>query len=69
MQSDNVLEALSKAANEEPVNVRRTKILSEIADLQRMDKEESNDEVHFYLHLRCKDCNLYITEQETKRKG
>ena len=70
-QRDNVIEALSKAANEEPDNVRRTKILSEIADLQRMDKEETKNEEqlrHFYLPLRCKDCNLYCAEVEKRKQ-
>jgi hypothetical protein len=68
---DNVIEALSKSANEERDNVKRTKILSVIADLQRMDKEESKEEaklIHFYVPLTCKRCNLYCAEKEKRTK-
>jgi hypothetical protein len=70
-QRNNVIEALSKSANEETDSLRRTKILSEIADLQRMDKDENKDDkelIHFYLPLTCKRCNLYCQEMEKRKK-
>jgi hypothetical protein len=69
-QKDNVIMALSKSANEEVDGLRRAKILSEISDLMRMDKDENKDDkelIHFYLPLTCKRCNLYCNEME-KRK-
>lgn len=70
-QKDNVIMALSKSANEETDSLRRTKILSEIADLQRMRQDENRDEkqlTHFYLPLTCKRCNLYCAEMERRKK-
>lgn len=69
-QKDNVIMALSKSANEEVDSLRRTKILSEIADLQRMRQDENRDEkqlTHFYLPLTCKRCNLYCREMERRK--
>jgi hypothetical protein len=51
-KKDNVIMALSKSANEEVDGLRRAKILSEISDLMRMDKDETKDDrelIHFYL--------------------
>jgi hypothetical protein len=67
----NVIEALSKAANEEVDGLKRAKILSEISDLMRMDKDENKDEqelTHFYLPLSCKRCSLYCQEQEKRKQ-
>jgi hypothetical protein len=70
-QKDNVIMALSKSANEEVDGLRRAKILSEISDLMRMDKDENKDDkelIHFYLPLTCKRCNLYCAEKEKRTK-
>ena len=69
-QRQNVISELSKSANCEPDAIKRTKILSTLADLMRMDKDENKDDkelIHFYLPLTCKRCNLYCNEME-KRK-
>jgi hypothetical protein len=70
-QKDNVIMALSKSANEEVDGLRRAKILSEISDLMRMDKDENKDDkelIHFYLPLTCKRCSLYCQEMEKRKK-
>jgi hypothetical protein len=70
-QKDNVIMALSKSANEEVDGLRRAKILSEISDLMRMDKEENKEDkelIHFYLPLTCKRCNLYCQAMEKRKK-
>jgi replication initiation and membrane attachment protein DnaB len=71
-QRSNLIQALSDAANNESDTIRRTKILSELADLQRMDRQDEakddKDLVHFYLPLTCKRCNLYRAERERKEK-
>lgn len=73
-EKTNVIVALSRAANLEKDNVRRAKILSQIADLQRMKQDESKSEtelVHFYLPITCKRCSLYERariEQEESAK-
>jgi hypothetical protein len=75
-ERENVIEALSRAANLEKDNVRRAKILSQIADLQRMKQDENKSEtelVHYYLPMTCKRCSLYEKakierEQEEKTK-
>ena len=70
-QRNNVIEALSKSANEETDSLRRTKILSEIADLQSMDKDENkaNKElIHFYFSFTFKSCILYCQEMEKRKK-
>lgn len=69
-EKGNVIEALSMAANLEKDNVRRAKILSQIADLQRMKQDENKDEtelVHFYLPITCKRCSLYMEAEKKKR--
>lgn len=71
-QRHNLITALSDAANSEPDTLRKTKILSELADLQRMDKEESKGDaekklVHFYLPLRCRDCSLFLANEKEVR--
>jgi hypothetical protein len=71
-QRNNVIEALSKSANEETDSLRRTKILSEIADLQRMDRDETKDDkqlIHFFLPLTCKRLqSLLCGDGETQKK-
>ena len=70
-ERNNVIEALSRSANLEKDNVRRAKILSQIADLQRMKQDENKDEqelVHFYLPLTCKRCSLYMEAEKKKRE-
>jgi hypothetical protein len=70
-EKGNVIEALSRAANLEKDNVRRAKILSQIADLQRMKQDENKDEqelVHFYLPLTCKRCSLYEKARKEKEQ-
>jgi hypothetical protein len=55
--------------NNEGDTLRRTKILSVIADLQRMDRDETKDDkqlIHFFLPLTCKRCNLYMAEQQRR---
>jgi hypothetical protein len=69
---DNLINALSTAANEEQDTIRRTKILSELADLMRMDKEDNKAEkelTHFYLPLTCKRCSLYVQAEKKKQEG
>ena len=61
-QRSNLIQALSDAANNEGDTIRRTKILSELADLQRMDRDATKEDkelIHFYVPLTCKRCNLY----------
>jgi hypothetical protein len=68
-QRTNLIQALSDAANNEGDTLRRTKILSVIADLQRMDRDETKDDkqlIHFFLPLTCKRCNLYMAEQQRR---
>jgi hypothetical protein len=68
-EKNNVISALSRSANLEKDNVRRAKILSQIADLQRMKQEENRTDaklVHFFLPLNCKRCSLYVASQRKK---
>jgi hypothetical protein len=68
-QRHNLVQALSDAANNESDTIRRTKILSELADLQRMDRDETKDDkelIHYFLPITCKRCNLYIAEQRKR---
>jgi hypothetical protein len=66
-KKDNIINALSIAANAERDNLKRSKILAQIADLQRMKADENNNEeelLHFYFPLNCKRCPLYIQMQK-----
>jgi hypothetical protein len=70
-QRHNLVQALSDAANNESDTIRRTKILSELADLQRMDRDETKDDkelIHFFLPITCKRCSLYVAEKKRKEK-
>jgi hypothetical protein len=70
-QRTNLIQALSDAANIEKDTLRRTKILSELADLQQMDKEEHKEDkelIHYYLPLTCKRCSLYCAAQAEREK-
>jgi hypothetical protein len=70
-QRQNVISELSKSANCEPDAIKRTKILSTLADLMRMDKDENKDDkelIHFYLPLTCKRCSLYCQEIDKRKK-
>ena len=65
-QRRNLIQALSDAANNERDTLRRSKILATIADLQRMKQDENKEEkdlVHFFLPLRCSDCELHKQEE------
>ena len=67
----NVISELSKSANCEPDAIKRTKILSTLADLMRMDKDENKNDkelIHYYLPLTCKRCNLYCQAMEKRKK-
>jgi hypothetical protein len=49
----------------------RNELLKTIADVTMMKRDETKDEkqqIHFFLPLTCKRCNLYCAEQERRRK-
>lgn len=49
----------------------RNELLKTIADVTRMKQDQTDNEkqqIHFFLPLTCKRCNLYCNEQERRRK-
>lgn len=53
-------------------NIReRNEVLKSIANILQMQKDQTDNEtqqIHFFLPLTCKRCNLYCKEQERRRK-
>ena len=68
---DVLLSELSRLVNR-TTNIReKNDLLKTVADVTRMKQDQSDNEkqqIHFFLPLTCKRCNLYVAELEKRKE-